>query len=200
MCLVLSSAVAHAQVPTTCADLQWPSGKTIQSQLPLNSPGAAKPNTGDALGIKTEAAQKKARLTCVTQPLQTWTVNSQANAFVQRVAIALKAGEASPHVLAQAIYLVEVFPGKAGAQGSNKPSDVWRKEQAQAWCGQQPSTTDPEKLKIPANLPTLGEAVKQLHPRAIDLSWQVLGGLSLSQLKDGCSAAVKRFILNGAKA
>lgn len=192
--MLLSSGVTHAQVSATCADLQWSTENGIHSQLPLNSPGAGKPTTVDALGVKAEAAQKKARLTCNAKPLQTWTVNPQANAFAQRVAAALKAGTPGANVLAQAIYVADVFPLKAGVQGANKPSDVWRTEQAQTWCAQQPSTAAPEKLKIPANLPTLGEAVQQLDPRAIALSWQVLAGLPVNQLKDGCRGAMKRFV------
>ncbi|MBK8072544.1 MAG: hypothetical protein IPK34_11305 [Ramlibacter sp.] len=96
--------------------------------------------------------------------------------------------------LVQAIYLVGVFPGKTGAKGSNKLSEVGRIEQAQAWCSQQPSTAESEKFKIPANFPTLGEVLQQLNQRAIGFSWQVLGGLTVNQLKDGCSAAVKRFV------
>lgn len=192
--LVLSSTAAQAQVPTTCADLQWLTGTANQWQLPLNSPGAGKPSAVDALGIKAEAAQKKARLTCDAKPLQAWSASPQSNAFSQRVAAALKADTPGTNVLAQAIYVADVFAGKAGAQGLNKPSDVWRTEQAQAWCAQQPSTADPEKLNIPAKLPTLGEAVQQLNPRAIALSWQVLAGLPVNQLKDGCRGAVRRFV------
>ena len=149
--LVLSSAAAHAQFQNTCADLQWPTATTNQSQLPVNTPGLGKPSTVDALGIKAAAAQKKTRLTCDAKPLLTWSVNQQAHGFSQRVAAAIKAGAPETNVLAQAIYLAEVFPGKAGAQGSNTPSAMWRTEQAQAWCAQQPSTAEPEKLKIPAN-------------------------------------------------
>ncbi len=173
---LLSSGVTHAQVPATCADLQWPTENGIQSQLPLNSPRAGKPTVIDSPASKAQAAQKKERLTCDAKPLQSWTASPQANSFAQRVAAALKAGTPSANVLAQAIYLVEVFPGKAGAKGPNKLSEVWRIEQAQAWCSQQPSTTEPEKLTIHANLPTLGEAVQQFNPPAIALSWQVLGG------------------------
>ncbi len=61
-------------------------------------------------------------------------------------------------------------------------------------CAQQPATVVTERLKIPAKLPTLGESVQQLNPRAIALSWQVLGGFNLNQLRVGCSAAVKRFV------
>jgi hypothetical protein len=200
VCLVLSSAVAHAQAPTTCADQQWPTGKGIQPHLPWNSPGAGKPTVVDLLASKAEAAQKTARLTCDAKPLQSWPASPQSNALSQRVAAALKAGTPGTNVLAQAIYVADVFPLKAGAQGANKPSDVWRTEQAQTWCAQQPSTADPEKLIIPANLPTLGEAVQQLNLRAIALSWQVLGGLPVDQRKDDWRAAVKWFVLNGAKA
>jgi hypothetical protein len=195
--LLLSSTVAHAHAPTTCADLQWPTESGFQTLQPLNSPTAGKTSTSDAPEVKAEAAQKKARLTCDAKPLHAWNVNPQANAFTQRVSTAMKAGTPSTNVLAQAIYLKEVFPLKSGAQGLNKPSDVWRKEQAQAWCTQQPLTAAPEKLNDPTNLPALGEAVQQLNPRAIALSWQVLAGLPLKQLRDGCSAAVKRFVVKG---
>lgn len=110
MGMVLSNAVVHAQVPTTCADLQWPTGKGIQSQLPLNSPGAGKPTVVDSLASKAEAAQKKAHLTCDAKHMQSWVAS--------------------------------------------------RKRQAS--CAQQLSVTDPGKLKILTNLPTLGEAVQQL--------------------------------------
>jgi len=189
-----AQAQAQAQAPQTCADLEWPAGPGSKgTQQPLNSPNASKPTTGDPLTIKTEAAQKKARLTCDSKPLAAWAAKPQADPFAQRVAAAVKAGKPNADILAQAIYVVELFPG-TGAQGSNAATATWRTEQAQAWCKQQPANVASEDLKIPTNLPTLGDAVQKLDPRAIALSWQVLAGLPANQLKDGCRGAVKRFV------
>ena len=49
----------------------------------------------------------------------------------------MKAGQPDATALAQAIYVAELFPGKAGVQGSNTATATWRTEQAQAWCEQQ---------------------------------------------------------------
>ncbi len=193
--LVQMAAQAQGQAPQTCADLEWSAGPASNgTQQPLNSPNAGKPTTGDPLTIKTEAAQKKARLTCDAKPLAAWAAKPQADPFAQRVAAAVKAGKPNADTLAKAIYIAELSQDKAGAQGFRAPAAAWRTEQAQAWCKQQPANVASEDLKVPANLPTLDEAVQQLDPRAIALSWKVLDGLPANQLKDGCRGAVRRFV------
>ena len=131
--MMLSSAIAHAQVLTAGADLDWPADKSIRSQLPVNSPGASKPTVVDSPASKTQAAQKKERLTCDAKPVQSCTASPQANSFAQRLAAAVKAGKPDATALAQAIYVAELFPGKAGVQGANTAAAAWRTEQARAW-------------------------------------------------------------------
>lgn len=121
---------------------------------------------------------------------------AKEDAFQQAVAKAASQDTTRALRAAKAAYLVDIFPGKSGAQGINSPSATWRRLQAVQWCEKNLNGQDSEIVKIPNNLPTLGDAVRQLDPPAIDLSWQVLSRLDSNGLKGGCNAAIKRFIDN----
>jgi hypothetical protein len=186
----LMSMCAYAQIPKTCGDLEW--APAMNKGAPINSPNAGAPKTGDGLAAK----QKSAYLVCDIKPLMNLTLGkaAQTDTFKLAVSKALSQDKSSAPRVAKAVYLRDVFPSNSGAQGYNTPSATWRRYQAEQWCEKSVKEQDSSIVNIPNNLPSLGEAVRNLDARAIDFSWQVLSKLDANGLKGGCNAAIKRFV------